>query len=264
MRKIRANRYRSSDYPTTWRNININFNTDSLADEPCQNWFNTNSLALQDKLTFRSNFASRSIDWSGYRLPNYCDGTLNHIYSNSNYKLNTSEITFNYTGASKRKSYDSESDIVNIFDPTNLNSKFSIQGEVNECFFGLTYNNIQLEPNRYSLAQDQTKGWPASFELDAFDEDRNKWLVLDEQMNVDVRDISSYNTRSFNKSFSSFRIKQTAPGNNGFYGFSLAYFEIYGFVSKRNYNFLNDHEIEVNVSKFLYKNDVINTDSNVI
>lgn len=252
MKLKKAYRSRSSDFLTTWSKIK--FNADSSKDEPCKNPFNPNSIALQHSLTFSNNFDSQETDWSSYHSLNlnneltiqdyYFGGTLNHIYSNSNYKLNTSEVTFYYTGASKRKFYDSESDIVNIFDPTNLDSTFPIQGEGNECFFGLTYNNIQLEPNLYSFAQDQTKGWPFSFEFDAYDEFCKEWVVLDERMNVDLRNINFFGARPLNKSFSSFRIKQTAPGNNDLYAISLAYFEIHGIVSKRNSNFLNEVELD--------------------
>lgn len=216
-----------------------------------------NSPPQQSYLTSNGKCIEKDIEWSNYNqippseinIKNLFDcfhGILQYIYYNSEDKLNTSEVEFHYSNANSRISYESLStrtfetdkcDILNIFDYENIYNYFQTPTTKN-CFFGVSFKKIKIVPLCYSLRSDLFQNRTPhldSFVFMGYDEEYNKWDVLDERVNINDLIPSGgyglYFVKTTNKSYSSFAIRQIEPGHNGFWGFALAAFEIHGIPS---------------------------------
>ena len=206
----------------------------------------------QNFLTGEGNVTENEIDFSRYipidsKKPHYSNckdlfyGILFYIFYYSNNKLNTREIEFHFSGGNMRQSLEKVMsmnynnncyDILNIFNPENINLDFKIDSYFN-AFFGVTF---KINPISYSIRSgtisQYSKSHLISFTFEGYDEENNKWDVLDERNNINdlipSGGFKMFYVRSGNKFYSSFMIKQIEPSSDGFWGFSISSFDIHG------------------------------------
>lgn len=225
-------------------NKNINILNETKADS----YFDDVPIQQEMLIQCKELITKEKIDFSNYvQLSNQImkrsiyecfHGILFYIFFYSKNKFNTEEIEIHFSGAnncyllSKLKNIN----ILNIFDYENINTKIDIPCYINS-FFGVTFKNIKIKPVSYALRSPVfSSQFPhlVSFTFEGFDDINKQWDVLDEQVNISVLvPNGGYNifyNKTTNKCYSSFIIKQTSPGNNGMWGFSLAAFEIHGII----------------------------------
>lgn len=268
--KTIINKRKESSSPSVIFQRNINY----LSDDISKNSFFEEVPALQEFLTTNEKIYMQEIEYSNYhelqpnkinvRDPFECfHGVLYYIFYYSNSKLNVKEVSFCYSGAKNRKSLlsiikDNSNkidlyDILNIFSYTDINSQFVINCMRN-AFFGVTFNRIKINPTAYSIRSGSFRqhcGSLISFNFLGYDEDCKQWIILDERNNInDLTIIGGFNlfyVRTTDKFYSSFKIQQTEPGYDGFWGFSIAAFDIHGIISYRdNINVANNEFCELN------------------
>lgn len=207
---------------------------------------------LQEMLTSLEFITKEKLDYSNYtHLSNFLfnrynvyecfHGILFYIYYYSKNKFNIEEIEIHFSGA-KNLNYSSnnQNNILNIFDYENINSEFKINCFRN-AFFGVTFKNIKIQPAAFAIRSgiySQQSSHLVSFTFEGFDEENQKWDVLNEQANINDLIQSGgfmiFYVRSSSKCYSSFKIKQTSPSSNDIWGFSLAAFEIHGIIYYKN------------------------------
>ena len=225
---------------------------------------------IQDFLTDIYMISTSEIEYSNYfqieasmiNDKNFFDcfhGILFYIYYYSNNKFNIIELEFHYSGAKNRESLTSLInksinnnefyDIINIFNYENINKQFVIESFRN-AFFGVSFKRIKIKPIAYSIRSGTSikfNGNLISFTFEGYDEERQEWEVLDERENIiDLNSEGGYKlffVHTTNKYFSSFKIKQTQPGSNDFWGFSISGFDIHGIISIRENQFYQNENI---------------------
>ena len=221
---------------TSFRSIPTHCITKCIFDKSCP--------TMQSFLTPINKSISNPVKWDDFYST---VGILQHSYTNSLSKFNTYELEFHYTNAEYRQQYNSQipdnvfdnCNILNIFKANDLNSYFMLP-DVQNCFFGVTFKTIKLKPQFFSIQSIPSKNSLVSFVFEAFNEEENKWDELDK---VDKFYELSLNGSTClfpiktDKCYSTFMIRQTNPGKNGFWGFAITSFEIYGVYSPR---FLSD------------------------
>lgn len=219
-------------------------------------------LLTDNYMTFHN-----KIDYSNYvcvspdqiKISNLYDcfhGILFFIYYNSENKLNTEELEFHYSYASKRDSLADliqqnsnardQYNILNIFDYQNIRSTFLIR-QIKNAFFGITFKRIKVTPISYSVRSGSLQNNRTnlvSFVFEGYDEQKNSWDVLDERVNINDLTVNGgfalFYVHYTKKSYSSFKIRQTDRGSNGLWGFSLAAFDINGIITECDSSFQND------------------------
>lgn len=184
-------------------------------------------------------------------------GILAYIYFYSENKLNIEELEFHFSGSNNTQ----QNNILNIFDYNDINLQFQI-GSFRNAFFGITFKRIKIKPIAYSIRSDllsNTSSHLVSFTFEGFDIINNKWDLLDERVNInDLIPSGGYNmffVRSTDKCYSSFKIVQLEPGNNGFWGFSIAAFDVHGII------YMNDESC-AQLDENIIKNQDISLDLN--
>lgn len=202
-------------------------------------------------------------------------GILYYAFYYSNSMLNTNELSFHFSGAKKRQSYNQilndpikgrndQWNILNLFAYENINSQFTVDC-VRDAFFGFTFKRIKIQPIAYSIRSGVLTNCDShlvSFVFEGYDEQAQKWDILDERININdlipTGSFALFYTRTTSKSYSSFQIRQTEPGSNGFWGFKIAAVDVHGNVSYREdaisvpslediapkYEFSNEFDIE--------------------
>lgn len=215
----------------------------------CQDYLTLTQMIFPNQISF-SNF----IKIDPYRINmsklNDCFcGILFYIYFNSNNKLNTKELEFHFNNAQYRQQLTTQSDdldILNIFNYSSINTEFKVDCCRN-AFFGVTFRQIKVMPIAYAIRSGNSNNHLVSFNFEAFDEDIQRWVVLDERVNLNnlipIGGFSMFYVRSVDKSYSSFQIKQTEPSCNGFWGFSIAAFEIHGDIFMGDQKFIMNNNI---------------------
>lgn len=216
---------------------------------------------MQELLTEPNKITNKQIDYSNYtqlsasqinpnNLYDCFHGILFFIFYYSENKLNTEEIEFHFSGGKDRLDLTKTRkhsrtnfdifDILNIFEYSNSKSQFKVN-LVHNAFFGLTFKKVKINPIGYSIRSGENQNTIAclvSFTFEGFNEETGQWDVLDERVNLnDLVRGGSYKmffTKTTNKFYSSFKIKQTEPGHNGFWGFSIAAFDVHGIVSLKD------------------------------
>lgn len=171
-------------------------------------------------------------------------GILNYIFIESGRMLNTYEIEFHFSGAKNRKClkqmYDEvktvktdDINILNIFEYENKASEFLINC-IKHSFFGIKFNNIKMKPYAYSIGSGISLRFNrlVSFTFEGYNDKLKKWEILDERKNINdlIPNGGSgifyvHLTKTY---YSAFLIRQTEPAANGFWGFSIAAFDIHG------------------------------------
>lgn len=267
----------SSKYIVSWKKIienspnfgrgNLDWEYDNYFDEvPFNQELLTYSCNLSNEIIDFSNFTQISSDKMNSRNLFDCfHGILNYIYYYSRNKFNINEIEFHYSGSQSRLSLAKmnqknrtnaidEYDINNIFDYENIQTQFLIHSQINS-FFGVTFKRIKINPISYSIRSgilSNISSHLVSFTFEGYDELNDKWDILDERHNINnLIDSGSYHmffVRTNHKYYSSFKIKQTGPGSNDFWGFSISSFEIHGIIAYKNdiKNDLNENFIKIN------------------
>lgn len=184
-------------------------------------------------------------------------GILAYIYFYSENKLNIEELEFHFSGSNNTQ----QNNILNIFDYNDINLQFQI-GSFRQAFFGITFKRIKIKPIAYSIRSgllSNTSSHLVSFTFEGFDIINNQWDLLDERANInDLIPSGGYNmffVRSTDKCYSSFKIVQQEPGNNGFWGFSIAAFDVHGII------YMND-ESSAQLDENIIKNEDISADFN--
>lgn len=166
-------------------------------------------------------------------------GILFYVYFYSQNKFNTGEIEIHFSGAKNLIRERRQFNILDIFDYENISTEIEIQQSIN-AYFGITFKNIKINPKAYSIRSGifyATKSHLISFSFEGYDEENQKWDVLDERNNINdligSGGFSLFYVRSTTKCYSSFKIQQTAPGSNDTWGFTLSAFDIHGIVYYR-------------------------------
>lgn len=241
-------------FKVTWRDIikPVFFAKEDQINIPNQtdNFFKERPYE-QSFLTFYNNCTNKNINWENFTqrpifdvnsLDDCFHGVLNYTFTQSECQLNINELEFHYSRANFRPQYNPAStdptvncDISCIFDYNNINTNFYVP-QTEASYIGVTFNNIQINPLSYSIRSNISLSHLTSFTFEAFDEDCNNWVVLDERANNDqvMRDkFPMYYVRLQRKSFSSFKIKQTEPANRFRQGFYISAFDIFGDISLR-------------------------------
>lgn len=252
------NKVYSNHWTTIKKNTNDHDSQSNQSNEEDKNYqvddfFNTMNFN-QERLTTSDMICSKSIDYSTYFQPNpdqinprnlqQCfNGIIHHIVTESDNKFNTNEINFNFSGAENigffKKRNEKKEDICKLFDYGNVKSDFQIKPYIN-AFFGLVFKNIKVKPIAYSIRSSvkNNRNHLVSFRFEAFDDELKVWVVLDERVNENCLVYDScfqlFLVKSVNNSFSAFRIVQTEPASDGFWGFSMSAFEIQGFISLKS------------------------------
>lgn len=225
-----------------------------------------------------SNFVQQSSDKiNKFNLYECFHGLLNFIYYYSGNNFNIEELEFHFSGGQLHnllslKNNPDQCNILNIFDYENINNQFTI-ASIKNAFFGLTFKNIKVNPIAYSIRSGiLTNSIPhlISFTFEGFDDNTKKWVVLDERVNINdlipTGSFSLFFVRSTDQCFSSFIIKQTDPGSNGFWGFSISAFDIHGVVSLRENISSNNNDLNEDFQSFSFGNSSdssINYDSSM-
>lgn len=197
----------------------------------------------------RSLITNNKIDYSNYIQISYdkinksnlydCfQGILKYIYYYSENKLNINELEF-YCSGSESKIIQNQN-MLNIFDYENIALQIKTEC-IKNAFFGITFRRIKINPISYSIRSgfsSNNSSHLISFTFEGFDEDNQKWDILDERVNLNDLipngGFNMYFVRSTHKRYSSFKIKQIEPGHNGFWGFSISAFEVHGIVYMKN------------------------------
>lgn len=174
-------------------------------------------------------------------------GILFYIFYYSKNKLNTEELEFHFSGGQSIKDYSkinqnstktgyNQWNILNIFNYLSADSGFHIESTKN-AFFGISFKRIKITPISYSIRSGTNQNNLISFTFEGYDEDSRNWDILDERVNInDLIPNGSFKmfyVHTTKKSYSLFKVQQTDPGSNGYWGFSIAAFDIYGSVSIR-------------------------------
>ena len=267
-RRLEKKPYRTKDtFKKTWSLVlydeETNDNSDLILRRTQKDLYFEEVPKSQDFLTDTFRVIHKKIEYSNFvQLPYYqisinnlydCfHGILFYIYYYSENKFNVEELEFHYSGGMERANLNKTIlanrattnkdyfNILSIFDYENAHSQFKINSYHNS-FFGVTFKRITIQPMAYSIRTGENQNIIASltsFTFEAFDEENNQWDILDERVNVNdlIRggDYKMYFTRSVTKSYSSFKIRQIEPGHNGFWGFSIAAFDIHGIVNAKN------------------------------
>ena len=217
---------------------------------------------LQDFLTFKGMVSHTKIEYSNFlqspsdkinssKLYDCFHGILFYIFYYSDNKFNTEELEFHFSKADQRKDLTSviqkspsgiydQMNILNIFNYENINDQFQIDCSLN-AFFGVTFKRIKVNPIAYSIRSGPSTNNSThlvSFIFEGYDEENQIWDILDERVNINnlipSGSFALFYVRSTSKSFSSFRIRQIEPGHNGFWGFSIAAFDIHGNINLRD------------------------------
>lgn len=230
-------------------NFNIRNSKDSFFNEMPEN---------QELLTENKDICSIPIDYSNYtqipaekiNINNLFDcfhGILFFIFYYSGSKFNINELEFHYSGSKFRQSLpisnlfqaSNLNNILGIFDYQNIHNEFQIKC-IKNAFFGVTFKRILINPIAYSIRSGiYQKNCPhlVSFSFEGFDEKLQNWEVLDERENInnliENGGFMIFFVRKNDKYYSSFKIKQTRPGSDNSWGFSVSAFEIHGIVSYR-------------------------------
>lgn len=215
----------------------------------------------QDSIVDKNMIVTNPIEYSDYFQPPsnqinsnnlyHCfNGILLYIYHNSNNKFNDQELEIHFSGAQTRKDLSliledpnmsrfNNWNILNIFDYENINGQFQVESMKN-AFFGITFKRIKIQPLAYSIRSGRLTNFDkhlVSFDFLAYDEDLQKWVVLDERKNINdlipTGGFGIFYVHSTKKSYSSFQIVQTDTANNGYWGFSISAFDIQGIVQER-------------------------------
>lgn len=280
-------------FNNSWKRITIKCsnNIDYLINQSdiTENSFFENIPTFQENLTDNQMIYQYEIEFSNFvqfkpetiNARNTFDcfhGILNYIYYYSNCKLNLKEIKFHFSGAKNRKSLISIAnsnpskidlyDILNIFSYTNINTQFVVNSSRN-AFFGVSFLRIKVNPIAYSIRAGTLinyNGTLTSFTFQGYDEEQQEWDVLDERSNIkDFSYDGGYNlffVHSTNKSYSSFKIEQTEPGYDGFWGFGIAGFDIHGIVSYK-VNPSSENLLSVNESKDFHNDNEFSYDETI-
>ena len=206
----------------------------------------TDKPIIQDVLTEKGKTLNKPLEYANYHKKEFGQisfqnihdsfegGILNYIHKNSEELLNTSEIDFHYACGKNRMDYSTKNDlnynILNIFDYENACSDFYVFG-VEDAFFGFTLKRIKVKPLYYSIRSGRISRL-ISFNFEGYDEKAQKWDLLDERVNmINLQNSGSYLSfyvHTTNKNYSSFQVRQTEPGFDGFWGFSIAGIDIHG------------------------------------
>ena len=210
---------------------------------------------MQETLTKSNCTIYKQIDYSNYNqltcnynnLQDCFHGILFYIFYYSDKKLNAREIEFYFSGGQERKQLDeyhndNKYNILNIFNIDDKDSCFEIDS-IKDAFFGVTFKRIKINPKSFSYRPANipyTSEHLFSFVFEGYDENSNKWDSINEQANIKFVnqvadneenhkkwDFYSFKVRT-NKSYSSFRLRQTCPLSNGYWGFLISSFEING------------------------------------
>ena len=155
-----------------------------------------NYMTFHNKIDY-SNYVCVSPDQIKISNPYDCfHGILFFIYYNSENKLNTEELEFHYSYASKRDSLADltqqnsnardQYNILNIFEYQNIRNTFLIR-QIKNAFFGITFKRIKVTPVSYSVRSGSLQNNRTnlvSFVFEGYDEQKNSWDVLDERVNI--------------------------------------------------------------------------------
>lgn len=246
-RTIKSNSSNNGDHQN---DIDLKNNNDAYFDS---------KPSLQELLTDTNNITYQKIDYSKYEeistdslnchnLYDCFHGIISYIFIYSNNKFNVYELEIHYSGARKRenlskmkkKSVYNQFDIMNIFDYENYENEFVIDNYWN-AYFGISFKRIKINPISYSIRVGSVMNSLnlLSFVFEGFNDEENKWEVLDERENINSFSYKGGFVMFFNrrtdKYYSSFKLKQTSPGFNS-WGFSIAAFDIHGKISYLNEN----------------------------
>lgn len=227
----------------------------------------------QELLTQNEMISTELIDYSNFtgiinnqQINNYSlyecfHGILMYIYYYSTNKFNTNEIEVHFSG-SRNIIWDNNKrfNIMNIFDYENINTKIDIENTI-DAFFGITFKRIKIQPQAYSIRSSVLSSLITqlvSFTFEGYDEENQRWDVLDERDNINDLIKSGgfclFYVQTTTKCYSSFKIRQTGPGSNKLYGFSIAAFDIHGVAYYRDD--LNNFDSNTIYDKCIYNNDL--------
>ena len=227
------------------------------------------------------------IEYSGYsfyefdkiNLKNASDvfnGILYYIFSNSLNCLNIKELEFHFTGSkniTKKQQIanqihnmpakNSQLNILDLFDYNNISKSIILPCEKN-AFFGVTFKRIGINPISYSIRSGCYTNQLISFVFEGYDDELNCWDVLDERINICDLIVNGGYAIFFvnvkNKYYSSFQIRQIGVGSAGFYGFSLSAFDINGYISVRENNFVHNEYLFDDLNNDMFYNDNIQSE----
>lgn len=225
---------------------------------------------FQEYLTQKGKTTNFPIDISNYnqtpasqlnpsKLFDGSHGIISFISYMSSLLLNVGELEFHFSGAMFRKSYEDEMkhkriidniDILNIMNAEDPRTYFQI-GPYRDAFFGVTFKNIKITPIFYFIRAGQLVNrlgpFLTSFTFEAYDEETEKWVVLDQRVNINDLNPSGgfclFAVKTTTKSYSSFRIHQTDVGGNECWGFTIAAFDIHGIPESINEKVSNDNKM---------------------
>lgn len=250
---------------------------DYFEEKPFYQEFLTDKDMTFPYLIEYSNYTQENQDKINIRNLFECfHGILFYIFYYSNNKFNVEEIEFHFSGAQTRQPLESilsntnlnqinQWDILNIFYYEDTTSQFRINCTIN-AFIGFTFKRIKVKPLAYSIRSGSFPNISThliSFVFEGYDELENKWDLLDERVNInDLIPSGGYcmfYVHTTDKSYSSFRVRQTEPGSTGFWGFSIAALEIHGTISLLESAFRQDQSLAMNESdQSLNFNDAFN------
>lgn len=235
-------------------------------DDYFENIYNAQSILEKEKVN------DTKIDYSNYlELPyekinskNLYDcfhGIINFIYLYSQNKFNVAEIEIHFTNAKKYTLKNSKNfNIMSIFDYETITSRIDIEFSF-DAFFGITFKRIKIQPVFYSIRSSICSNLIShlgSFTFEGFNDDNQRWDVLDERTNINDLQKSGafclFYVRSTHKCYSSFRIKQTGPGSNDKWGFSLSAFDIHGIIFYRDELKSNEESIVIQQNDLSFSN----------
>lgn len=253
--KERGRKIQPKDYMKKWETIFNHRLPKFNSNIPLLYPFSPNQeVSLQEY----PNVYNQTIDYSDYAplSPNsiaekdmytYFHGILQYIHYRSQNQLNSTEMSFFLSeqrfGYSKTEAQ--KPNLRGIFDYADDKTFLSVFG--NPAFLGITFKRIKVIPIAYSLRSDffyHQNPHLNEFIFEAYDDENNEWDILDEKININdlyySGNFAIYLVQSTNKLYSSFRIRETSFSHVPTWGFTLAGFEIHGYVIPNDNKELED------------------------
>lgn len=252
---MRKKKYASKLRPKINFKTNLNKILATIKDqieEPIEDNFENSKPTFQEILADKDQIARNKIDYSSfvqvdwtqinkYSIFDCFHGILFYIFYNSQGKFNVNELEFHFSCANLMDNHliqrlNPIPKITNLFDFDDLAKEFKSVSMKNP-FFGIKFLRIKINPIAYAvrIGVSGNAGYNfSSFQFMGFNDNTQKWEILDERLNVNDLLKSNYFMLYFTKStkdyFTAFKIIQIDTGSFGFWGFSIKNFEIHGYV----------------------------------
>lgn len=235
--------------------LNRNDQTEYFKEKPIlQNFLVDDHQIIQNNIEYSKYYQLPAYQMDISNIYDCFHGILAYIFYYSDNKFNTEELEFYFSGGknincSTVKKKQKTLNILNIFDYANIDCYFTISS-VKNAFFGVTFKKIKINPIAYAIRTgifSNSSSNLISFTFEGFDEENDKWDILDERVNsnelVKSGSFAFFYVRSTKKCYSSFKITQTEPGTNGFWGFTISGFDVHGIISLRKNRFVLQNDI---------------------